>query len=149
MKRRFLYFTVFCLVSCISFGQDSVAKSFVIKYTDYGIRMPAKGRLTLDSVVEAMKIKPAYYCWVISFYSGIHKLSLAQWDRANSIIDYFVKKKGLDENRFIFSHRGYDCDCNEIRIALTEEGPDTTSRRPPHPNLRRKAKDSTVRGANQ
>jgi hypothetical protein len=139
MKRTFLSFAVLFLITHISFGQDSASQSFSIKFTGYNPQLSNKARLTLDSIARIMKSRPVYNCTVlIQCVTENEKTSTAEWDRANTVINYLVKKQDIKQDRFVFRHSGEDCDCYAISISLSDKKLDSLVIPPPHPNLRRK-----------
>ncbi len=118
-----------------------MTNSFVIKYTGYKTHVSNETRLKLDSIAGIMKMKPVYFCKVIFYFCDVRdiKLKAAQWDRLDYIANYLIKKQGLDANRIIMSHLGYEDGCDRVRVLLTDKGLDTMHLSAPHPNLRRKA----------
>ncbi len=147
MLRHLLYVTAFCLSACIAFGQDSTAKSFLLKFQGYTTKLSNEATFTLDSVVRIMKEQPDYKCMTINqCVTENPKFSAAQWDRLNVVANYLIKKQGVNQDRIIFRFTDDgnedDYNGNKIIVLLSNVRQTQLSLPHPHPNLRRIKRDS-------
>jgi outer membrane protein OmpA-like peptidoglycan-associated protein len=93
----------------------------------------------LATVASRLRNNPECKVVVVGYCSSSKKEQQLSWDHVNKVINYFVEKEGINQERFIFSYgqEGGDCDTVDLRAANEgEDGPNTVA--PPHPNLRKK-----------
>lgn len=87
----------------------------------------------LDAVAEQMKNNPSCRVKVLGHPESSKASQQKAYDRVESIIKYLVDKKGISENRFIFSYDAGSGDGNTIDLqGTTEEGPSTVPAPAPH-----------------
>jgi OmpA-OmpF porin, OOP family len=119
-------------------GQDSLSGTYTIKFSGYQSGLSKKARGTLREAAKELRNQPEIN-FAVTVYCSVtenQRLSVANWDRINNIINYFVKKQGIHSNRFIFKYGAATGDCNIVDIIKTE---DTLATSPlPHPSLRKK-----------
>ena len=135
MQARLLYLIIFCLVSSISFRQDSINQYYSIKFSSQHSDLSKQARLTLDSIAVFMKQQPTLQCMLIKYcQSENQKDNITAWDRASKTITYLITK-GVDQNRFYFNYGAGNSNCDVLDVLFTTKRTDQSM---PQPSLPRK-----------
>jgi hypothetical protein len=135
MQTRIFYLIVFCLVSAVALGQDSLNQHYSIKFASQQSVLSKQAKLTLDSVALLMKSQPTFYCLLVKYCQSENtKDNIAAWDRASKTITYLITK-GVDQKHFYFNYGAGNANCDIIDISFTTERADQPL---PHPEPPRK-----------
>lgn len=90
----------------------------------------------LDAAAAQIKNQPDCRVRVTGHGASDKGSQQLSWDRVNAVIRYLVEKRGIGQNRFIFTY-GEEGDQNSVDLTGTkEQGPNTVPA--PHPNMRRR-----------
>ena len=129
-----------CLIHCVLSGQDRFGKMYSIKFSDYTTNLSKEANTKLNDIARSLKNKPDNNLVVIGYCCATENQLLNQvsWDRINKIIDHFVKKPGINADRFIFNYGAEGGDDHTVDLKFTDETLSTDPDPPPHPNLHKK-----------
>ena len=104
-----------------------------IVFKSGGSKIDRDNMKLLDAVAEQLKNNPNAKIKVLGHPEANKSSQQKAYDRVESIIKYLVEKKGISENRFIFSYDAGEGDGNTIDLqGTTEEGPSTVPAPAPH-----------------
>ena len=89
----------------------------------------------LANAAAQIKGQPECRVKVVGHGTSDKRSQQLSWDRVKAVINYFVQKQGISQERFIFTY-GETGDANTVDLVGTKEGGPSTVPAPPHPNLR-------------
>jgi outer membrane protein OmpA-like peptidoglycan-associated protein/opacity protein-like surface antigen len=95
-------------------------------------------KAVLATVAAKLRNNPGCKVVVVGYCSSNKKEQQLSWDHVNAVINYFVDKEGVSQDRFIFNYGQEGGDCNTVDLRAAAEGEDGPNRvEPPHPALRK------------
>lgn len=95
-------------------------------------------KAVLATVAAKLRNNPGCKVVVVGYCSSNKKEQQLSWDHVNAVINYFVDKEGVSQDRFIFNYGQEGGDCNTVDLRAAAEGEDGPNKvEPPHPNLRK------------
>ena len=95
-------------------------------------------KAVLATVASKLRNNPGCKVVVVGYCSSNKKEQQLSWDHVNAVINYFVDKEGVSQDRFIFNYGQEGGDCNTVDLRAAAEGEDGPNRvEPPHPALRK------------
>lgn len=93
----------------------------------------------LAAAASKIRNNPGCKVTVVGYCSADKKEQQLSWDHVNAVINYFVDKEGISQDRFIFTYGQQGGDCNTVDLRASTDGENGPNRvDPPHPNLHKK-----------
>lgn len=128
---------LYCPIQFSLFTQDIPDPVYSIKFPGSAkTKLSKQNKLILTDAAKTIKERPNDNFAITSYYiTENQRFNQDNWDRAHKIINYLVKKHGVNADRLIFNYGADGGDCNTIEIVFTKET--VTDVPAPHPGLRK------------
>ncbi len=130
-----------CFEGLIKKGSDCAALMGALPSVSFKAgsnKLSDDSKAVLATVASKLRNNPGCKVVVVGYCSSNKKEQQLSWDHVNAVINYFVDKEGVSQDRFIFNYGQEGGDCNTVDLRAAAEGEDGPNRvEPPHPALRK------------